>query len=110
MSSLDQIESAILRLPPDEFERLSEWFLQRLNKEQFGITSSPGVCGGKACIKGTRIPVWVLERARQLGATDVQLLEMYPELGREDLRNAWRYVDSYKEEVERQIRENEDFK
>jgi uncharacterized protein (DUF433 family) len=26
-----------------------------------GIERTPGVCGGDACIAGTRIPVWVPE-------------------------------------------------
>jgi len=74
-----------------------------------GIVSRQGVCGGRACIDGTRIPIWVLERARQLGATETKLLEMYPDLSLPELANAWRYVDSHRDEIEQQIRENEDF-
>jgi uncharacterized protein (DUF433 family) len=35
-----------------------------------GIERTPGVCGGDACIAGTRIPVWVLEGFRRLGWTE----------------------------------------
>jgi uncharacterized protein (DUF433 family) len=24
------------------------------------ITKTPGICGGDACVRGTRIPVWLL--------------------------------------------------
>jgi uncharacterized protein (DUF433 family) len=73
------------------------------------IAAFPGVCGGNPCIAGTRIPVWVLERARQLGATNKQLLEMYPELVVRDLIAAWRYARLHADEINREIQENEDF-
>src|SRR5205823_922299 len=34
------------------------------------ITKTPGVCGGDACIRGHRIPVWVLVGYRRLGLPD----------------------------------------
>jgi uncharacterized protein (DUF433 family) len=34
------------------------------------IRKTPGVCGGEACIRQTRVPVWVLHRFRSLGRTD----------------------------------------
>ena len=43
-----------------------------------GIERTPGVCGGDACIAGTRIPVWVLEGFRRLGWTDATILASYP--------------------------------
>ena len=72
-----------------------------------GIESAPGVCGGEPCIAYTRIPVWVLEQARRLGATDADLLRSYPALGAEDLVNARAYARAHRDEIERQIRENE---
>ena len=42
-----------------------------------GIERTPGVCGGDACITNTCIPVWVLERARQFGMSDDDLLRSY---------------------------------
>ena len=44
------------------------------------IVRRRGVCGGDPCIAGTRIPVWVLYRARQLGASDKRLLNMFVSL------------------------------
>jgi uncharacterized protein (DUF433 family) len=71
-----------------------------------GIEKTPGVCGGSACIAGTRIPVWGLEEARRLGATEAELLVSYPTLRAEDLTNAWAYVQVHREEIDRDMREN----
>jgi uncharacterized protein (DUF433 family) len=73
-----------------------------------GIESRPGVCGGESCLVRTRIPVWVLEQGRRLGVTEVDLLKSYPTLRAEDLTHAWAYVRVHGEEIERQIRENEE--
>jgi uncharacterized protein (DUF433 family) len=72
-----------------------------------GIESHPGVCGGDPCIGGTRIPVWLLVRYRQLRMSDADLLKCYPTLQAEDLANAWEYERSHQQAVEQQIVENE---
>ena len=59
-----------------------------------GIESTPGVCGGDPCVAGTRIMVW--------------LLDAYPTLRVVDLVNSWAYVGAHPDEIERQIRENEE--
>lgn len=71
-----------------------------------GITKTPGVCGGEACIAGTRIAVWLLVEARRLGITEVQILQDYPHLSAADLVNAWSYADTYPEEIEAAILAN----
>jgi uncharacterized protein (DUF433 family) len=73
-----------------------------------GIESTPGVCGGDPRIAGTRIPVWTLEQYRRLGLSEAQILGAYPGLRAADLVNAWAYVASHPEEIDRQIRENEE--
>jgi uncharacterized protein (DUF433 family) len=72
-----------------------------------GIEQTPGVCGGAACIRQTRIPVWVLVRGRQLGMTEAELLDDYPSLQAQDLVNAWAYVETHNKEIEQQILMNE---
>jgi uncharacterized protein (DUF433 family) len=72
-----------------------------------GIGRNPGVCGGAACIAGTRIPVWVLEGYRRLGWTEAKLLANYPTLQAADLDHAWAYVDEHLQEIEEAIRRNE---
>ena len=73
-----------------------------------GIESTPGVCGGDPCIAGTRIPLWTLESYRRLGLTEARILDAYPTLRAADLVNAWTYVAGHPDEIERQIRENEE--
>jgi uncharacterized protein (DUF433 family) len=55
----------------------------------------------------TRIPVWLLVRARQLGTSEADLLRAYPALGAEDLANAWAYYRAYHDEIDQQIAANE---
>ena len=75
---------------------------------RFRIETNPEVCGGEACLVRTRVPVWLLVQARKLGATDAELLKSYPTLRAEDLANAWAYYRSHQEEIDNQIRENEE--
>lgn len=72
-----------------------------------GIEHHPAICGGEACVAGTRIPVWVLVQARRLGITDVEILQAYPSLRAEDLTHAWTCFDAHQAEIERQILDNE---
>lgn len=72
------------------------------------IEKRPGVCGGEACIAGTRIPVWLLEQARWLGALEAQLLHSYPTITAGQLHEAWAYAAAHAEEIKTAIRENEE--
>jgi uncharacterized protein (DUF433 family) len=67
----------------------------------------PNRQGGDACVRDTRIPVWVLENYRRLGMSDDSLLRAYPSLTGADLEVAWAYVAANQEEIDRAIRENE---
>jgi uncharacterized protein (DUF433 family) len=55
----------------------------------------------------TRIPGWVLEQARRLGTTEADLLGCYPTLRAEDLVNAWAYARAHRDDIDREIQENE---
>jgi uncharacterized protein (DUF433 family) len=50
-----------------------------------GINKTPNVVGGNARIRNTRIPVWSLVQAHQMGANDLELLEAHPELTQTNL-------------------------
>jgi uncharacterized protein (DUF433 family) len=71
------------------------------------IVKTPGICGGDARIRGTRIGVWLLAGFRQLGMSDVNLLEAYPTLRPADLTAAWQYADTHREEIDQALRENQ---
>jgi uncharacterized protein (DUF433 family) len=107
MNTLQEAEKLMSTMTRGEKAQLLQWVVRDLGDAYPGIDSTPSVCGGEPCIIRTRIPVWVLEQARRLGATEADLLRCYPTLRAEDLANAWAYVRSHREEVEQQIRENE---
>jgi uncharacterized protein (DUF433 family) len=56
------------------------------------ITFDPQIMGGRACIRGIRIPVSVIVGQIAHGATWDELLEDYPDLEREDIRQALEYA------------------
>jgi uncharacterized protein (DUF433 family) len=101
-------EKEISKLSRGEKAQLLQWLMKDLGEDFAGIESRPNVCGGAASIVRTRIPVWVLENARRQGVTESELLQDYPTLTAQDLANAWAYVRSHREEIEREIVENEE--
>ena len=64
------------------------------------IKKTPGVCGGHACVRNTRIPVWTLVLLRQQGATEQELLSNYPGLTLEDLTAVWGYYYNHRSEID----------
>jgi len=55
------------------------------------ISINPAVCGGKPCIKGTRIWVSLILDFLAGGETETELLAKYPQLGHDDIRAAIAY-------------------
>ena len=55
------------------------------------ITFDPGIMGGRACIRGMRIPVSVIVGQVAHGATYDEILSDYPDLEREDIQQAIGY-------------------
>lgn len=108
MSALQEAEKLLAGMTRAEKAQLLQWVVRDLGDAFPGIESIPGVCGGEPCIERTRIPVWVLEQARRLGASEAEILRCYPSLHAEDLVHAWVYVRAHREEIARQIRENEE--
>jgi len=108
MSTIQQAEKLLADMSRAEKAQLLQWVVRDLGEAFPGVESTSGVCGGEPCIVRTRIPVWVLEQARRLGTSEADLLRCYPALRAEDLANAWAYVRANREEIERQIRENEE--
>ncbi len=71
------------------------------------ITRTPGVCGGRACIAGTRITVWGLVAHKNLGLDERAILAAVPSLTPEQLSAALRYADENAAEIAHDIAENE---
>lgn len=122
MPQLQQIIEQIAELDPVEREQLfcelseqvlpSPSLLIKLLSRQPAddyplIVTTPDVCGGEARVIRTRIPVWVVERMRQLGLAEIDILRSFPTLRAVDLVQIWSYADRHRSEIERAIRENE---
>jgi len=80
MSTLTEVREALPRL--SESERYD--LLQDLSGTVPSIVKTPGVCGGEACFLRTRVPVWSVIRARELGVSEADILNSYPTLTAED--------------------------
>jgi len=107
MTTLQKAEELISAMAPAEKAQVLQWIARDFSGALPGIESNPDVAGGEPCIVRTRIPVWVLVQARKLGASEADLLKMYPTLRAEDLVNAWAYYRLHHDEIEQQIVENE---
>ena len=56
------------------------------------ITFDPDVMGGRACIRGMRIPASVIVKQVAHGAPAEEILAGYPDLEAEDIRQAVEYA------------------
>lgn len=56
------------------------------------ITINPDICFGKPTIRGMRIPVHLIVDLVAAGNTPAHLIEDYPELAAEDIRQALEYA------------------
>jgi len=106
--TVKELETQLLALTSAEKAEVIQILARSINNRWRGISKKPGVCGGDACITGTRIPVWVLVNARNLGISESQLLYDYPTLSATDLTNAWVYAEANHFEIETAIRDNEE--
>ena len=62
------------------------------------ISVDPNVCGGKPCVKGTRIPIAILLDALAEGLTPEQVLDHYPQVTLEDIRAVLAYAAALAQE------------
>lgn len=67
---------------------------------QARITSDPGVCHGKACIRGTRIMISVVLDNLAEGLSPEEIVGEYPPLALDDIRAAISYAATLTREEE----------
>ncbi len=106
--TIQELTPQLLKLTPTEKAQVIKILSDSLANSWQGIEKTTGVCGRRACIKGTRIPVWVLVNAKNIGYSEADLLENYPSLSAQDLTNAWDYAEQFADEIEFDIKENEE--
>ena len=104
--TLKELEPQLLALSDDEKAQVVQLLSQGRITTGRGIEKTPGVCGGSACIAGSRITVWGLVEARRLGYSEADLLISYPSVSATDIANAWAYAEAFPDEIETEIREN----
>ena len=56
------------------------------------ISSEPDICHGKPCIKGTRIPVYLIVSLVAEGESIESIIQDYPSLTPEDIKAAISYA------------------
>lgn len=64
------------------------------------ITLDPSVMGGKPCIRGMRVTVGTVVGLLAAGRSEQEILDAYPYLERDDLRQALSYAAWRSEEKE----------
>jgi uncharacterized protein (DUF433 family) len=78
------------------------------SKNQSWVHKTPGVCGGDACIRKTRITVWGLVLSRKLGAPETSILNNIVGLTPDEMEAAWEYYRSNAYEIDEANRLNEE--
>jgi uncharacterized protein (DUF433 family) len=102
-----ELKQQILSLSSDEQYEIVQ-LIQAKTNLWAGITKTPGVVGGDACIRNMRIPVWSLVEYRKMGANDDKIIEAYPQLTAADLDNAWAYAEAFPTEIAQAIAVNQE--
>jgi len=64
----------------------------KLMKLPLRIEAKPNVMLGKPCIKGTRIPVYLMLQKMAAGESAEQILQLYPQLAAQDLAACLEYA------------------
>ena len=97
--TIQELQTQLLSLTPIEKSNLIQFLSSSMETPWQGIHKTAGVMGGEACIRDTRIPVWLLVSYSRLGLSESQLLDSYPTLTAIDLVNAWGHHSANPEEV-----------
>jgi uncharacterized protein (DUF433 family) len=97
--TLQDLESQLLALTPAEKERVIQLLTHSLVSIQPEIAKPLENISGEARIANTQIAIWELVNAQDLGCSDRDLLQMYPQLTESDLATAWDYVEAHPEEI-----------
>ena len=105
--NVQELQNQLLALSVPEKTEILQVLIQNLVNSWTGISKTPGIVGGDACIAGTRIPVWDLVEYRRMGASDLKILEAYPQLTATDLYHAWSYADAFPDEINAAIETNQ---
>ncbi len=71
------------------------------------VVKTPGVCGGRARIDGTRVRVYNVVALHKDGASDEKIREAYPDLTPAQIHAALAYYYDNREEIDAELAEDE---
>ncbi|RMF63583.1 MAG: DUF433 domain-containing protein [Cyanobacteria bacterium J069] len=91
---VESLAEAIAALSPEDYALFHESLVLKT------VRKTPGVAGGYACIRQTRIPVWTLISLSQQGMDEETLLRNFPGLTSFDLLTARVYYRTHTEEID----------
>lgn len=98
---LQEITEAIAALPTEDYALFQEALMAKM------VRKTPGVCGGNACIRDTRIAVWTVISLGTQGADDEELLLDFQALTDFDVLAARAYYQLNREEINNLIASHE---
>lgn len=105
-TALQEAEAILPKLSERETDLLLYQIFEQRKTPKRGVSKTPGVCGGSACIDGTRMPVWSLVNHRRLGFSDLEILYNFPSMTASDLKAAWDYYRDNQAEIDELIRDH----
>ena len=88
----------------DRFAPAEGVHLQPIPESLTRITRDPEVMGGRPCLRGLRVTVGTIVGLVAAGRSTGQILELYPYLEEDDIREALTYAAWRVEEVEVPLR------
>jgi uncharacterized protein (DUF433 family) len=101
--SIQSLQTQLLALTADEKYQTIQFLTSSLATPWQGINKTADLMGGEACIRDTRIPVWLLVSYLRMGVSEAKILDNYPTLTATDLVNAWSYASANPDEIDRAI-------
>jgi uncharacterized protein (DUF433 family) len=72
------------------------------------IEATPGICGGRARLAGTRVPVHRIARYHRLGYAPEEILSMLNSLSLSQIYAALAYALANPDEIQESLREEDD--
>jgi uncharacterized protein (DUF433 family) len=91
---VESLAEAIVSLPTEDYVLFQNTLVGKM------IKKTPGVSGGYACVRDTRIAIWTIISFYNQGADDKELLTNFPGLTAFDLLAIRHYYQSHKQEID----------
>lgn len=93
----ESLAEAVVALRKEDYALFQEALTDKMVKK------TPGIVGGHACVRNTRIAVWILISLMNQGTDDAILLQKFPGLSLIDLAAARIYYTNFKAEIDETI-------